>query len=103
MISNLILDFLFALVIIYVFVRGNKTERILAFFSIIFFIVNTLAIGYYITNVSGYLYSIVSSVAITIIFKNTIKRKDYVWSILSFLLLLFFFINLMTLIFVLFL
>lgn len=102
MISNFLLDLLFVVIIIYVFVRGKKLEKILVVCSIAFFMVNLFANGFYISNISGYLYSIVSSIAITIIFINTIKRKEYVWSVVSFLLLLFFFINLITILFVLF-
>jgi len=101
MISNLLLDLLITVIIIYVFVRGKKSEKILVVCSAIFLIVNSLGFGYYISNISGYLYSIVSSVSIAIIFINTIKRKDFVWSVVSFLVLLFFFVNLITLLFVL--
>jgi hypothetical protein len=100
MLSNILLELFFVLIIIYVFFRGKKSEKILVVCSILFFVINSFANGYYTSNVSGYLYSIVSGLAITIIFINTIKRKDFVWSIISFIVLLFLLINLITILLV---
>ena len=98
MFSTIIIGLLLVAMFVYVFIRGKRLEKILVVISVVIYIVNSLAIEF----ISGYLGSIVSSITITIIFINTLKRKDYVWCIVAFLLLLFYYINLITVLFVFF-
>lgn len=98
MFSSNLIELLLVAIVIYIYIRGKKLEKILVVCSIVISIVNSFALEF----ISGYLGSIVDSITITIIFINTIKRKHYVWCIVAFLLLLYYYINLIAVLFVLF-